>query len=111
IFKATDGAVAASLPRGVGPYNAVFCPGRDIYLTPGNLAPSDKGPPDIVAYDINKQTFVAAFRGLEKQLAAAVFTADGRVSAEGVAVSADGSVLAAGDEEGNVLIWDLAQLK
>lgn len=111
IFKAADGAAAASLPRGVGPYNAVFCPGRDLYLAPGNLTPSGKGPPDILAYDINKQSFVAAFRGLEKPLAAAVFTADGRVSAEGVAVSADGNTLAAGDEAGNVLLWDLAPLK
>ena len=96
IYHATNGKIAATLPRGVGPFDAAFLPNRDIYLLPCNIA--DKSFLDIAAYDIDKQTFVAAFRSDKKMSAT-------------FAVSADGKVLAVGNIAGDVMIWDLTQLQ
>jgi WD40 repeat protein len=100
VFDGTTGSVVTTLPRGLGPYNSAFVPGRDVYLAPSNLARAVKTGPrhDIVAYDLQRRAVVAAFRGHEKSYLE-------------VAVSADGRVMATGDEAGDVLLWDLGQLQ
>jgi hypothetical protein len=100
ILDGTTGAVVATLPGGVNPYHTTFVPGRDVYLAPSNLARAEKtgNPLDVVAYDVQRRAVVAAFRGHQKP-------------GLKVAVSADGKVLATGDEAGDVLLWDLGQLK
>jgi WD40 repeat protein len=99
VLDAATGSAVATLPRGLHAYHAAFAPGRDVYLTPSNLARADKtgSPLDVVAYDLQRRAVVAAFRGHQKP-------------GLEVAVSADGKVMASGDEAGDVLLWDLGQL-
>src|SRR5262249_27246715 len=95
IFDGTTGAVAATLPRGVGSGQVFFVRDRPILLAPSDIARKVKSGPrrtDIVAYDFTKQSVAAVFRGEEtSEIVQAV-------------VSADGRVLAAGNREGTVMI-------
>jgi hypothetical protein len=98
IFSAATGAKVADLPRGVGLPEG-FVPGRELVLVPGVITrPGRKGGVDLVAYDFSKKTVVAACRANDK-----AFT--------NMAVSSNGRVLAAATVDGDVFVWDLAQLK
>jgi WD40 repeat protein len=108
IFNGTTGAVAATLSRrlvelGLGGNTAqvFFVRDRPVLLAPSTIAGKGKSGPrtDIVAYDFTKQKIVAVFRGEETS------------EIVRVAVSGDGRILAAGNREGTVMIWDLAPLR
>lgn len=100
IHDGITGAIVATLPVGVNGFHSVFLPDRPIYLTPSNITRADVTGTsvDVVAYDIPRKSLVGVFRGHEKP-------------GIKVAVSADGTVLVTGDETGNVLLWNLAELR
>jgi WD40 repeat protein len=77
-----------------------FLPNRNIIMGTSQIGRKSKDDffIDIVAYDFVKKTVVAGFQGHE--VGVLVF-----------AVSADGKVMASGDMDGNVLIWNLDQIR
>jgi WD40 repeat protein len=98
IFDAT-GNLAVALPaRSVQEFSVAFLRGRDVFVAPalttkGTILQSN----DLAAFGITQKGFIAAFRGHEKGITR-------------VALSADGKVMATGDGNGDVCIWDLTQL-
>jgi len=100
IFNGATGQAAATVPAMLYMYDSAFISDPDIYLALSNIARQDTtgDPLEIAAYDVNRQKVVAAFRGHE-------------VAGLKTAVSANGKVMATGDEKGNVLLWDLGGLK
>lgn len=97
IYDAASGKVAATLPRGMGGGSCAFLPKRDILLVPSNFARGKGKSSEMMAYDIQQKTFIAAFRGQDEW-------------PPNFRVSADGKVLAVQDGDG-ISLWDLAQLK
>lgn len=99
IFDGVTGEMVLTLPAGLSASASDFVPERDLFMTPSNIARADKNGDwtEYVAFDLKKQNVVAAFRGHEARVLS-------------FAISSDGKVMASGDEAGNVLIWDLAQL-
>ncbi len=100
IFDSTSGNVVATLPRGIGWANGFFVPNRAVYISSSRIERKTYTGDglDLAAYDVKQQQIVAVFRGHE-------------VAHSARAVSANGKVMASGDQAGNVLIWDLAQVK
>jgi hypothetical protein len=100
IFRGADGKFVLELPEGMEYPSHLFVPGRDMYVAPSNITREVKtgNALDFVAYDINQKKVRAAFRGHETGFLKS-------------AVSADGKVMATGDEAGNVLVWNLAELR
>jgi WD40 repeat protein len=100
IHDATTGAVVATLPVGVCAFESLFLPDRPIYLTPSNITRADPSGTslDVVVYDVSRKAVLAVLRG------------HGRPGLK-LAASANGRVLVTGDEEGNILLWDLGEVK
>ena len=101
ILDGMTGKVVATLPTFLDlAYLPAFVPGQDVYLDASNVARQVKtgNPLDVAAYDINQQKTIATFRGHDRPI-------------HSLAVSGGGKVMATGDDAGNVLLWDLGQLK
>jgi WD40 repeat protein len=100
-WDGTTGEEVAHVPYGLSIYAGAFIPGRDLYVSASNATRADtKGnPTEVVAYDVRDKRYTAAFRGGDP------------VPLIALAVSADGSRLAAGTKTGTVRVWDIRTLK
>jgi WD40 repeat protein len=110
IFSGTSGVLVNTLAEGAeGEGRTIlrgrFVSGKDVFVYPKSdyvsewKKKSTEIPPVVVAFDIKLNKFIAAFQGHK--------THD---YIEVVAISANGNVMATGDDAGNVLLWDLKQL-
>jgi len=81
-------------------FGSRFMPTGSVYLCPSNHTRETKtgNSIDVVAFDATTKRFTTAFRGHEQGII-------------GLAVAANGKVLATSDLGGNVKIWDLSLLK
>jgi hypothetical protein len=101
VYNAMTGAKVAELPRGLtlSGRNTAILPNRDVLIAPSNMAQKDKkSGVDFVAYDFGKNSLLAVMRGNDKPSYVA-------------AVSTDGRVLVVGNQDGEVMVWDLTQIK
>lgn len=104
IFDGTSGAlvnkVVGESDTYVQPSDGFLSPDGTRYFVRSNISRPDKSmiPVDVVAYDTVAGKFTTAFRGHQKYISM-------------LAASADGKVMATGDEAGKVMIWDLTQTK
>ena len=99
-----SGARVASLPEHVSDMWGEFVPNRPLYVAPAlhvdpviSPVKSVFGKFDVTVFDIRQQKFVVAYRGHENNIM-------------GLAVSANGKVMATADTTGAVCVWDLDQV-
>jgi hypothetical protein len=100
ILDASTGSLVATVPS-IASSASAFLPDRDVFLCSVESAKFTGGGQDgidLIAYDIGQKKTIGIFRGHTKNI-------------RSIAVSANGKVIATGDAEGDVLIWDREQLK
>jgi hypothetical protein len=104
ILDGESGAEVMTIPKQLEFLNSQgrvsFLPNRNIIAGCSRLGnpPRNYAFVDMVAYDFVKKAVVATFKGHDAEL-------------ERFAVSSDGRIMASGDKSGNVLIWNLEEIK
>ena len=98
IDGANGNVMAALPPSGLHSHWETFVPNRDVFLLACNVdKPYTVDALEVAAYDLEKKTIFATFRGH-------------RANIRMIAVSANGQVMASADQESNILVWNLGEL-
>ena len=99
VYDTATGKPHIVLPKGFSAFPQAFLPGRSVYVSYQYGAAPDKSDKqfELSAFDLEKKTSIACFRGHES-------------FASELAVSSDGKVMASVEKNGTVLLWRLADL-